>query len=194
LRSSGTSADDQAIQNALIFVSRCQNLESEHNTTPFAARVNDGGFYYSAAASGENKAEDVGSGGLRSYGTMTYAGLKSMIFAGLKPGDKRVKAALGWIQKNYDLKSNPGMGDAGLFYYYQTFGKTLDALGQDTITDAKGVEHDWRKELAEELTRRQQADGSWVNANAKWMEGDANLSTGFALLALSYCKPKAKTP
>ena len=54
-----------------------------------------------------------------------------------------------------------------------------------TITDAKGVKHDWRKDLAEELAKRQQADGSWVNTNAKWMEGDANLSTGFALLALS---------
>lgn len=192
LRSSGTKADDQAIQNALIFVSRCQNLETEHNTTKFAARVNDGGFYYSAA-SGENKSEeDTPNGGLRSYGTMTYAGLKSLIFAGLKPDDVRVKAATAWISKNYDVKSNPGIGDAGLFYYYQTFGKTLDALGQDTITDGKGVKHDWRKDLAEELAKRQQPDGSWVNSNAKWMEGDANLSTGFAILALSYCKPKTK--
>ena len=192
LKSSGAKADDQAIKNALIFVSRCQNLETEHNTTPFAARVNDGGFYYSGAVD-EDKTEDrTPNGGLRSYGTMTYAGLKSLIFAGLKPDDPRVKAAVGWISKNYDVKSNPGLGDAGLYYYYQTFGKTLDALGQDTITDAKGAKHDWRKDLAEELARRQKPDGSWVNDNSKWMEGDANLATGFALLALSYCKPKAK--
>ena len=36
LRSSGAKEDDPAIQSALIFVSRCQNLESPHNTTPFA--------------------------------------------------------------------------------------------------------------------------------------------------------------
>ena len=34
------------MQRALVFVSRCQNLETEHNTTPFAAKNPDGGFYY----------------------------------------------------------------------------------------------------------------------------------------------------
>ena len=39
------------------------------------------------------------------------------------------------------------------------------------------------------LMNRQQPDGSWVNKNARWMEGDPNLVTGYALLALSYCRP-----
>ncbi len=189
LRAAGTSADDQAIQNAMIFVSRCQNLESPHNTTPYAALVNDGGFYYTGAAIDESK-ELAPNGGLRSYGTMTYAGLKSLLFAGVKADDPRVKAAVGWIGKNYDLKSNPGMGSSGLYYYYQTFAKSLDVMGEATIKDAKGVEHDWRKELVEELASRQREDGAWVNENAQWMEGDANLCTCFALLALSHCKVK----
>ena len=67
-------------------------------------------------------------GGLRSYASMTYAGLKSMIFAGVGPEDPRVKAAVSWIRKHYDLQSNPGMGTAGLFYYYHTFGKAMTAL------------------------------------------------------------------
>ena len=58
-------------------------------------------------------------------------------------------------QKHYDVKSNPGLGDAGLFYYYLTFAKTLDALGLDEVEDAKGVKHEWRSELTEELARRQ---------------------------------------
>ena len=41
-----------------------------------------------------------------------------------------------------------------------------------------------------ELARRQQPDGSWVNANAQWLEGDPNLVTGYALLTLTYCRPK----
>ena len=45
LKAAGAKPDDEAIQRALIFVSRCQNLESEYNSTPFAAKVNDGGFY-----------------------------------------------------------------------------------------------------------------------------------------------------
>ena len=72
-------------------------------------------------------------GGLRSYGSMTYAGLKSMIYAGVGPDDPRVKAAFKWAQKHYDLKTNPGMGTAGLYYYYHTFAKALDAMGVDRV-------------------------------------------------------------
>ncbi len=194
LKSAGASADDKAIQNALVFVSRCQNLESEHNTTPFAAKVNDGGFYYTCVLGKQEEERQGPAGGLRSYGSMTYSGLKSMIYAGLTKDDPRVKAAYQWVRKHYDLSSNPGMGDAGLYYYYHTFAKALDAMGAAEIEDAKGVKHDWRRELTEELARRQQADGSWVNKNIRWMEGDPNLATAFALLSLSYCHPHAKTP
>ncbi|HVW36277.1 MAG TPA: hypothetical protein VHB99_03190, partial [Pirellulales bacterium] len=62
-------------------------------------------------------------------------------------------------------------------------------LKRDTITDADGKEHDWRKELLAALAERQNADGSWTNADSRWLEGDPNLCTGFALLALSYCRP-----
>lgn len=189
LRACGAGADDPAIQNALAFVSRCQNLETEHNTTPFAAKVNDGGFYYTCVLERQEDERQTPDGGLRSYGSMTYSGLKSMIFAGLTQDDPRVKAAVDWIRKHYALDSNPGMGDAGLYYYYHTFAKALDTLGADEIEDAQGRKHDWRRELAEELARRQDANASWVNGNPRWMEGDPNLATAFALLALSHCRP-----
>ena len=44
--------------------------------------------------------------------------------------------------------------------------------------------HDWRAELIRAIASRQQPDGSWVNPNNRWLEGDANLVTGYALLAL----------
>ena len=189
LRATGNDANSEAIQRALIFVSRCQNLESKDNTTPFAAKINDGGFYYTPAAGGVSQAGiDEATGGLRSYASMTYAGLKSMIYAGVKPDDPRVKAALGWLKKNYDLESNPGMGASGQYYYYHTFAKALAALGEDKFVDAQGVEHDWRKELIAELVSRQKEDGSWINDEKRWMEGDPSLVTAYALLALSYCK------
>lgn len=188
LRSCGAGPDDPAIQKALIFVSRCQNLESPHNTTPFAAKINDGGFYYTCVLGRQDEERQTPEGGLRSYGSMTYSGLKSMIYAGLGKDDPRVKAAVQWIRQHYHLESNPGMGDAGLYYYYHTFARALDAWGVDEIEDAKGVKHDWRRELTEELARRQQDNGSWVNKNRQWMESDPNLATGFALLSLSYCR------
>lgn len=188
LRSTGNGADDQAIQNALIFVGRCQNLESPHNTTPFAVKINDGGFYY-APIQGDEQEGDA-TGGLRSYGAMSYSGLKSMLFAGVTKDDPRVKAVVKWIGKHYDLTKHPGQGEAGLYYYYLTFAKALDALGEDNVEDDKGARHDWRKDLAAELARRQKPDGSWVNTNSQWMEGDPNLCTAFSLLALSYAGPK----
>ena len=188
LKAAGNGPDDEAVKKALVFVSRCQNLESEHNATPFPAKNPDGGFYYTPAAGGNSQAGETDEGGLRSYASMTYAGLKSMIFAGVGPDDPRVKAAVSWLQKHYDLDSNPGMGEKGLYYYYQTFAKALDAFGHDTFEDADGKKHDWRQELIAELAGRQQADGSWVNSNPGWREGDPNLVTGYALLALAYCR------
>ena len=47
--------------------------------------------------------------------------------------------------------------------------------------------------MIDELGRRQNDDGSWVNKkSALWIEGDPNLVTGYALLALSYCKVKVE--
>ena len=190
LKSAGRGPDDEAMQKALVFVSRCQNLESEYNTTAFAAKNPDGGFYYTPAAGGASMAGKTDNGGLRSYGSMTYAGLKSMIYAGLGPDDPRVKAATRWLAEHYSLEENPGMGTAGLYYYYQTLAKALAATGEPSFADAAGKKHDWRAELIAAIASRQKPDGSWVNPNNRWLEGDANLVTGYALLALSYCRPK----
>ena len=189
LRECGREAGDPAIQKALVFVSRCQNLESEYNGTEFAAKNPDGGFYYTCAAGGRSSAGMTVAGGLRSYASMTYSGLKSMVHAGLGPNDPRVRAAIAWIRSNYDLKSNPGMGSAGLYYYYHTFAKTLDVLGVERFEDSTGTVHDWRGELVATLAGGQRLNGSWVNENDRWMEGESNLATAYALLALSYCRP-----
>jgi squalene-hopene/tetraprenyl-beta-curcumene cyclase len=101
-----------------------------------------------------------------------------------------VKAAYKWIQMHYTLDENPGMGDSGLYYYYHTFAKALAAIGVDAVVDANKKSHDWRQELVQELAGRQKPDGSWVNSNARWLEGDPNLVTAYSLLALSYCQPK----
>jgi len=187
LKSLGAGPDDPAMQRALVFVSRTQNLETEHNTTEFAARVNDGGFYYTPAAGGTSQAGETDAGGLRSYGSMTYAGLKSMIYAGVGPDDPRVRAAYDWVRRHYTLAENPGMGTSGLYYYYHTFAKALDAVDEPTITEPDGSRHDWRAELTAKLAAEQKPTGAWVNENDRWLESDPNLATAYALLALSYC-------
>ncbi len=191
LKTVGNGPDDPAMQRALAFVSRCQNLETEHNDTKFAAKNPDGGFYYTVAAGGTSQAGKTPGGGLRSYGSMTYAGLKSMIYAGVGPEDSRVQAAFEWAKQHYTISENPGMGNNGLYYYFHTFAKALDAIGEETIVDAEGAKHNWRQELIDELASRQQADGSWINSNERWLESDPNLVTGYVLLTLSYCRDDA---
>jgi len=189
LHDTGIPADDPAFQRALVFVSRCQNLKSEFNDQAWAGKVNDGGFIYTAANGGSSVAGPSENGGLRSYASMTYAGLKSMIYAGLKRDDPRVKAAFEYITKNYSLDENPGLGQRGLYYYYQTFAKTLAVLGESTLVDASGKSHDWRAELTAALAKRQAPNGSWTNPADNFMEGDPNLVTAYALLALAYAQP-----
>ncbi len=196
LKAAGNGPNDEAIQRALVFVSRSQNLDGPNNTTGLA-KANDGGFYYTPAAGGVSQAGKASNGNLRSYGSMTYTGLKSMVYAGLGPEDPRVIAAIGWLKKHYTLtqnpgmgEDNPGMGNAGLYYYYQAFAKALDAYGKDIFVDDAGKSHDWRAELTAELAKAQKPDGSWANANKRWLEDDANLATSYGLIALSHCKPK----
>lgn len=190
LAASGVPKDDPAYQRAIVFVRRCQNLSGEGaNDLPQGALIDDGGFYYTPAED-YNPGGGTKEQGLRSYGSMTYAGLKSFIHAGLDKDDFRVKAAYEWITKHYTLTENPGMGEQGLYYYYHTFAKALAVLEVDSITDAAGADHDWRSELALELVARQRPDGSWTNGATRWLEGDPRLVTAYVLLALAHAEGK----
>jgi squalene-hopene/tetraprenyl-beta-curcumene cyclase len=196
LKSAGVGPDDPALKKALIFVNRCQNLKGEWNDRPWAKLINDGSFIYTPAHGGVSKVVDepLKDGALPGYGSMTYAGVKSMIYCGVSKDDPRIKKAYEWIQANYTVDKNPGMPDVrsqwGLYYYYHTMARCLDTLGIDNVVDTKGVKHDWRNDITEALAKRQRPDGGWSNESANWMESDANLDTGYALMALSYCKPK----
>lgn len=191
----GVPRDDPAVQRALTFISRCQNLPGETNDQPFAKKAADadkGGLTYTPLDPDDNP-HKTPEGGLRSLGAMTYGGLKSFLYAGVAKDDPRVLGAVRWIRSHYTLDENIGMGKSGLFYYYHTFGKAMAALGEDRFKDAKGVEHDWRKELFQAIKSRQNPDGSFVNAGDRaFGEGDPNLATAFALLTLSYSKPATK--
>jgi squalene-hopene/tetraprenyl-beta-curcumene cyclase len=196
LVAAGVPKDDPAFKKAMIFVSRCQNLKGEHQDQPWADKINDGTFIYTAADHGKTKVDDKADPavGLPGYGSMTYAGIKSLIYCGVSKDDERIKEAYEWVQKNYTVDANPGMPEPraqwGLFYYYHTMAKCLDVMGVDEVTDAKGQKHDWRAEITAAIAKRQHEDGSFANDQDHWMEGDPDLVTGYALMALSHCKPK----
>ena len=195
LIAAGVPRDDPAIQRAMKFVSRCQNLPGETNDQPFAKKTtadDKGGLTYVPLDVDDNP-HKTPDGGLRSLGAMTYGGLKSFLYAGVSKNDPRVKAAVGWIRRHYTLDENPGMGQAGLVYYYHTFAKAMAALGEDPFEDDKGQKHDWRRELFEAIKKRQQDNGSFINQGDRaFGEADPNLATAFALLAISYTRASKK--
>ncbi|HZL34140.1 MAG TPA: prenyltransferase/squalene oxidase repeat-containing protein [Tepidisphaeraceae bacterium] len=194
LHDAGLKPGDPAYAAAITFISRAQN-RSESNDQAWAS--DDGGFIYTPASGGlSNAGEYTGPNGqrmLRSYGSMTYAGLKSMMYAGLTKDDPRVKAAWEWIRHNWTVDQNPGIQyadpkdpkavDYGLYYYYHTLARAMRAYGEPVITDTKGNKHDWRAEFVEKLAGEQQADGSYHGVQ-KWMENRPQLSTSFAVLSL----------
>ena len=192
LTAAGAGPDDPALKKALAFIGRSQNLPGEFNDQPFAAQVSDddrGGFVYNPLDQANPKSDKrTAAGGLRSEGGMTYAGLKSFLYAGVSKSDPRVKAAVKWIRNHYTLTQNPGMGTAGLYYYYHTFAKAMTALGDDVFVDAAGKKHPWRVELFDALKAAQKPDGTWANDNKAFFENQPELATAFALLALSYCR------
>ena len=197
LYDAGVSPDEPVVQKALVFLSRTQNLKATNPAAWAQAGSDDGGFVYTpandgesfgSAAAGEGRYGETMPAGvarsLRSYGSMTYAGFKSLLFAGLGPEDPRVAAALGWIRDHWTLAENPGVGQQGVFYYLHAMARALRASGLDEIVDADGTKHDWRKEMIAELARRQRPDGRWFNDADRWEESRPELATIYACLAL----------
>lgn len=195
LHQSDLSPDDPVYQKAMVFVSRCQMVGAT-NDQPFADGSDDGGFVYTPVSGGESKAGTHvvdGKPRLRSYGSMTYAGFKSMLYARVDRDDARVQRAVDWIRRHYTLDHNPNMPHAqskqGLYYYYHVFARAMHAWGEETVRDAAGVPHGWRAELCERLLSLQRDDGSWVNEEDRWYEGNPHLVTAYAVLALQTALP-----
>ena len=120
---------------------------------------------------------------LRAYGSMTYAAVLSMCHAKLDRGDPRVKQSFEYCERNWSVDENPGMGNQGLYYFYDIMARALQASGAETVGG-----HDWKKELSAKLVSLQKPDGSWYNDNNRFWEADPVLCTSFALLVLDICR------
>ena len=172
---------------ALNFIQHCQNLPS-HNDEPWVSKAAEdrGGFVYLPGESkaGERTDPETGRVALRSYGSISYAGLLSYIYADLDPKDPRVSAALNWLKQNFTLEENPGMGLEGYYYYLHLMAKALGTLKINHLVMEDGSIVDWRKDLADRLINLQQVEGSWINTNGRWWERDPVLVTAYAVMTL----------
>jgi squalene-hopene/tetraprenyl-beta-curcumene cyclase len=178
LRVAGVPANDVVLANAVKFIQRIQN-RTESNDVPGA--LDDGGFAYYPGFS------FAPAGGWTSVGSMTYAGIKSYLYADMDKTDPRVQAALKWISNNYTVDEHPGMGAMGYYYYIDIFAKTWNILKQETVTTADGVKHDWFQDVVSKLLAEQRPEGFWVNGrNGRFWEDRPELATAHAVLALIY--------
>lgn len=204
LQDAGVSGDDPAVQRALTFLQRTQMLGSV-NDMPYAKGSKQGGFIYATVENaqsvdglaGQSMAKepieetlDDGTkvSRLRCYGSVTYAGFKTYIYANLAKDDPRVRAAYDWLRRHYSVEENPGVGQEGLYYYYVTMAKALRAWGEPAIeavgTDGAAKHRRWSAELIDRLASMQNEDGSFKSVHARWMEGNPVLITAYALIAL----------
>lgn len=205
MQDAGISPNDDAVQRALVFLKRTQ-MDDRINDMPYAKGSRQGGFVYATTENAESvdgragqsmagKIEETLSDGtkasrLRAYGSMTYAGFKTYVYAELPKDDVRVTAAWNWIRRNYTVEENPGMGTDGLFYYFVVFSRALAAWGEPEIemlnadNAPTGTKRQWRTDIVERLRGLQNEDGSFKSVDDRWMENNPELITGYALLAL----------
>ena len=179
LRPKGQKRADLNWEQAIKFVTRLQESEGERA----------GGVAYNArtpqAGTSTNQAGRVQ---LRAYGSMSYAAVLSMCHAKLTRSDTRVKSALDYCTKFWTVDENPGMGNQGLYYYYDILARALSVAGVEVLEQPNGRKVNWKDELVAKLVKLQREDGSWVNENNRFWEGDPVLATAFAVLALSMCE------
>ena len=86
-----------------------------------------GAAYNDRTPQGGTETNAQGKVALRAYGAMTYAAVLSMCSAKLDKGDPRVRQSVEWMEKNWSVDENPGMGNQGLYYFYDIMTRALDA-------------------------------------------------------------------
>lgn len=189
LRPDGSKRADIAWDAALDFVLKMQNDASSGTN-------NAGGFFY---APDDAKAgnETIGSGEnervvLRSYGSITYAGLLSMLHSNLSKSDTRVASAIDWASKHWTLEENPGMGEQGLYFFYNIIARAMSASKLEEIPRASGADIKWREEVVVKVISLMQKDGSWINKNGRFWENDPVLSTAYSVIALEFASGMAE--
>ena len=181
MRPAGEKRVDVNWDAALKYVEQLQSKEGDTK----------GGFAYNREAGEAAPTNADGTVALRAYGSMTYAGVLSLVHAQLDKRDPRVRSAFEYASRFWTVDENPGQGQQGLYFYFNIMSRALTAAGEDTLQkDAGDIR--WREELVKKVLSLQKPDGSWENENNRWWENDPTLATSYAILALAFASGTAK--
>jgi squalene-hopene/tetraprenyl-beta-curcumene cyclase len=177
---------EETWQQALTFLHRCQNMPSvndlEWDDDPVDPNYDDGGFIYFPGRSN--------AGGFTSYGSMTAAGLWSLMAAGETTDDPAAAGALSWLGENLDVTENPGFSHSAYYYYTWALARALRTAGASALLAPDGTMVPWAVQLADEMLARQSMDGAWRNSESSvYWEGDPVVATCFALLGVEALMP-----
>ena len=151
LVASGLEEDHVAFDRAVRFLERCQNRSESNDFELRSAEGkivsgNDGGAgYYPGDSKAGFEVLADGTKIPRSYGSMTYALLKGLVFSGLETTDERVQACWKWLSEHYTLDVNPGFEHSsdptaayqGLFYYFHSMARALSVFGAQEVRVAQ---------------------------------------------------------
>jgi len=185
LRPAGETRADMNWEAVRAYLRKVQNTRE-------AGPDHEGGFFYrvdESKAGTETNAQ--GKVIFRSYGSMTYAGLLSLIYAAVDRQDPRVQSAFDWAVRHWTLDENPGMGAEGLYYFYHILTKALAAYGRPDIPPSgnRSTPIPWKEALTDRLLALQKPGPKpgqiyWVNETGRWQESDPVLVTSYTILAL----------
>ena len=211
LRKTELAADHEGLAKAIVFLQRTQNLRK---TNDFKGKTRNSDGSWQRTTSGDDGGSAYYPGNSpagyveladgtkipRSYGSMTYALLKTYTLCGVEADDPRIQAAVGWIKKNWNLDITPGADPKlpekfkfqGLFYYYMVMAQALDTGGIEVMQIGEGdkaKEIHWREALRTKLQELQNKDGGWLNSkNGRWWESSDLVCATYAMLALEKCR------
>ena len=201
LKQSGLPQSDEFWQLVVEYVRKCQNNSEVNTDAEYLSQLkaqglqvgDDGGLYYVVSAdrtmhkAGTRKLADKEM--IVSYGAMTYDGIKTYIYAGLRKDSPEVRSAIDWVRKNYTVEAHPGFAYdkmqrhhlRGLYYYLLVMAKALHVFGETPFETFDGKKHDWPKEIAVQLVKTVRGSKMWQNDNPAWYEGDSILVTSYVL-------------
>jgi squalene-hopene/tetraprenyl-beta-curcumene cyclase len=194
LRAAGQAGNDPAFQKALVFLQRRQNFEDERSGDP-----SHGGFTFIYDDGARNKAgsyvDQHGLTRFHSYGSTTADGLRGLLASRLPNKHARVAAARSWLETNFRTDIHPGpyekvrepLRQSVYFYYCRSVARTLQLLAVRELATREG-KVDWAEALADELLRRQDEKGRWINAADAQREDDPLVATSLAMSALAACR------
>ena len=195
-RPAGEKRADIDWEAALGYVDKMQVKPGTEGADPDDA----GGFLYRKPDGGGRPGPGGGQGGpagaqrggerpmLRSYGSITYSGLLSMLYARVGRDDPRVVSAVDYARRHWTLDENPGQGQQGIYFYYTVMARALALLDVNELPSVKEGDAAiaWRDELVNKVLSLQKDDGSWANENNRWFENDSVLTSSYAILTLEY--------